>query len=178
VDRRNRSVRCPNCSGPGSIKRCRRLSRAHQLVGDSVLSGTPRAHDLKEEAASGEHGGDSAARAYALHLIENSLVRRDAQDPVGQASEAYKLIVQLVGERDLTEAGATLQKARHDANGHLDEYVPIGECPLLPLSGAATRADPLFVFTYLLTSYDDRGYAVGATIHEEPLGIFCVPVAK
>ena len=66
----------------------------------------PGRHDLKEEAANGEHGGDSAARAYALHLIENSLARRDAQDPVGQASEAYKLIVQLVGERDLTEAGS------------------------------------------------------------------------
>ena len=44
---------------------------------------------------------------------------------------------------------------------NLDEYIPIGECPLRTLSGVE-NLDAIFVFTYLLTSYDDRAYAVGA----------------
>lgn len=102
--------------------------------------------------------GDS--QRYAVNLIENSLAMRKVADPVDIARQAYEVMVRLVGERDVLRAAAEMQSAGHDKNGALNGPLNINSSPVN--LDAHDSTDPLFAFTALVTSYDERGYAIGA----------------
>jgi hypothetical protein len=106
-------------------------------------------------------------QSYAINLIENALERRNSgpasaklDDPTRIANEAYEIMVRVLGEKDVVRAATEMQNAKHDKNGALDYPLIVNSSPLF-LDSHDSR-DALFAFTALVTSYDDKGYAVGS----------------
>ena len=161
-----RASRCPTCNGSGRVStKSGPLLRGVPscqgtgclalilLVGCFYFFYKPGRHDLTAV---------SSPQDYALHLMENSLALRSPPggtiDPTTNARDAYAIIVQMTGEEDLVRAANALQSARHDANGHLEEPIIVDSGFVISHRDAR---DPLFAFTTIVTSYDDRGYAAG-----------------
>jgi hypothetical protein len=134
------------------------------LIGGLMVIGLfnqPGRHDLTTPQISQTQATTPSPREsqrYAVNLIENSLAMRKVADPVDISGQAYEVMVRLVGKPDVLRAAAEMQSARHDSNGALDEPI-IMNSPVIV--DAHDAKDPLFAFTALVTSYDDRGYAIG-----------------
>jgi hypothetical protein len=106
-------------------------------------------------------------QSYAINLIENALDLRNSgpasaklDDPTRIANEAYEIMVRVLGEKNVVRAATEMQTAKHDKNGDLDYPLIVNGSPLFLDSHDAQ--DALFAFTALVTSYDDKGYAVGS----------------
>lgn len=113
--------------------------------------------------SSGGHDMTASQRPadYARNLLENSLALRKVPDPVTNTREAYDIMVRLLGEGDVLKASAEMQDAGHDRNGALSAPLRVNSPVVLDAHDAH---DPLLAFTALVTSYDDRGYAIGTCL--------------
>lgn len=106
-------------------------------------------------------------KSYVLKILENryasehSIAGMQRLNPADEAHQVFATIVRLVGEKSVIQAGEVLLKAQKNERGLL--VTPI-TCQSPFIIDVATASDPFWEFGALVTSYDDRGYAVGCCL--------------